>query len=80
MRWSPNRAGKPEAGLKQLQQGAPRHKLSAFVEVTLNERTLALHINEVAKEEAALLDGCYCIESEVPEAHPRHPAIRLFSA
>ena len=60
---------KPETGLKQLQQWARRHKLSAFVEVTLNERTLALHIDEAAREEAALLDGCYCIESDVPEHH-----------
>jgi transposase len=56
----------PEAGLKQLQQWARRHKLSAFVELTLNNRAVALQIDEPAKQDAALLDGCYCIESDVP--------------
>ena len=56
---------KPEAGLKQLQQWAGRHKLSAFVEMTLNDRTIELQIDEQAKQKAALLDGCYCIETDV---------------
>ena len=55
---------KPEAGLKQLQQWASQHKLSAFVELTLNNRTIELSIDEQAKQEAALLDGC----STVPKA------------
>jgi transposase len=59
---------KPEAGLRQLQQWARQHKLSAFVELTLNNRTIELQIDEQAKQQAALLDGCYCIESDVPAA------------
>jgi transposase len=57
---------KPEAGLKQLQTWASRHRLSAFVELTLNDRAIELQIDEQAQQEAALLDGCYCIESDVP--------------
>jgi transposase len=57
---------KPEAGLRQLQQWASQHKLSAFVTLTQNNRTIELQIDEHAKQEAALLDGCYCIESDVP--------------
>lgn len=57
---------KPEAGLRKLRYWARRHKVSAFVEVTLAERTLALHINTQAKHDDALLDGCDCIESDVP--------------
>jgi transposase len=53
--------------LKQLQQWAARHKLSAFAALTLNNRAIALQIDEPAKQQAALLDGCYCIESDVPE-------------
>ncbi|MCP4826752.1 MAG: transposase, partial [Shimia sp.] len=60
---------KPEAGLKQLQQWTSQHKLSAFVELTLNDRAIELQIDEQAKQEAALLDGCYCIESDVPAEH-----------
>ncbi len=60
---------KPEAGLRKLQQWARRHKLCAFVELTLEERNIELHIDEQAKQHAALLDGCYCIESDVPSAH-----------
>jgi transposase len=59
----------PEAGLKQLQQWAARHKLSAFAALTLNNRAIAVQIDEPAKQQAALLDGCYCIESDVPAEH-----------
>ena len=61
-----SKRAKPEAGLKQLKQWASRHKLSAFVELTLNDRSIALQIDEQAKRDVALLDGCYCIESDVP--------------
>jgi transposase len=57
---------KPEAGLRQLQRWARQHKLSAFVELTLDNRTIELQIDEQAQQEAALLDGCYCIETDVP--------------
>lgn len=60
---------KPEAGLEQLKQWAARHKLCAFVELTLNDRQIELQLDEQAKKEAALLDGCYCIESDVSPAH-----------
>jgi transposase len=60
---------KPEAGLRQLKQWVSQHKLSAFVELTLNQREIELQIDAQAKQEAALLDGCYCIESDVPAEH-----------
>jgi len=40
-----------------------------MVELTLNDRAMELQIDEQAKQEAALRDGCYCIESDVPAAH-----------
>jgi transposase len=59
----------PEAGLRQLEQWAGRHRLSAFVELTLNDRQVELQIHEQAKQDTALLDGCYCIESDVSAEH-----------
>lgn len=59
----------PEAGVRQLSRWAKRHKLSGFVTLTLNERTIELQVDEVGKQEDALLDGCYCIESDVPVEH-----------
>ncbi len=59
---------KPEAGLKNLQGWARRHKIAGWVHLTLNGRTLELQIDAQAKQDAELLDGCYCIESDVPSA------------
>jgi len=60
---------RPEAGLRQLRQWAGERKLCGFVELTLHEREIQLRIDEQAKADAALLDGCYCIESDVPVEH-----------
>ena len=60
---------KPEAGLKRLQQWVRHHQLSGFVALTLDERTLELHVDEAAKQHAELLDGCYCIETDVQAIH-----------
>jgi transposase len=59
----------PEAGLKRLQGWASRHKLSGFVELSLQGRFVQLQIDEAAQQMAALLDGCYCLESDVPMNH-----------
>ena len=59
----------PEAGLKRLQGWASRHKLSGFVELSLEGRFIQLQIDEAAQQTAALLDGCYCLESDVPMNH-----------
>lgn len=66
---SQSKRAKPEAGLKSLNAWARRYKLSGFVELTLAGRTLELHIDEAAQQAAELLDGCYCIESDVPAGH-----------
>jgi transposase len=64
-----SKRAEPEAGLRQLEQWSTRHTLSAFVELTLHDRAIQLRIDERVKQNAALLDGCYCIESDVPTAH-----------
>jgi transposase len=60
---------KPEAGLKNLQGWARRHKIAGFVDLTLDGRILELQIDAQAKQNAELLDGCYCIETDVPSQH-----------
>ncbi len=53
-------------GLAALQNWAKRHKLSGFVTLTLEERVIVWSIDEEAKAQDALLDGCYLLETNVP--------------
>jgi len=55
----------PQAGLRQLNAWAKRHKLSSFVTLSLEERLLRVVVDDEKKAEAALLDGCYAIETDV---------------
>ena len=55
----------PEAGLRKLLDWALRHKISSFVSLSLDSRLLVLTIDEQAKTDAALLDGCYVLETDV---------------
>jgi len=56
----------PEAGLKVIEDWAWHHKLRSFVTLTLDGRMIRCDIDETAKDEASLLDGCYAIETDVP--------------
>ena len=49
-----------------MQGWVKRHKLSAFVTLTLNERVIHCAIDEDAQAADALLDGCYLLETDVP--------------
>ena len=53
------------AGLQQLERWIKRHKLSAFVTLTLHERLLTSSVDEGALAQSALLDGCYTLETDV---------------
>jgi transposase len=53
------------AGLRQLERWVKRHKLSAFVTLTLHERRLTSSVDEGALAQSALLDGCYTLETDV---------------
>lgn len=53
------------AGLHQLERWVKRHKLSAFVTLTLHERLLTCSVDEMALAQSALLDGCYTLETDV---------------
>ena len=54
------------AGLAALQGWVKRHKLAGFVTLTLNERVIVCTLDEEAKAQDALLDGCYLLETNVP--------------
>jgi len=55
----------PEAGLRKLLDWAGRYKISSFASLSLDGRRLVLTIDEQAKADAALLDGCYVLETDV---------------
>ena len=54
---------KPEAGLTNLQEWATHHKLSGFVDLRLDGRMILCDIDEDAKVDVGLLDGCYALET-----------------
>ena len=55
-----------EKGLAALQRLVKSHKLAKFVTLTLEERVIVCAIDEDARAEDALLDGCYLLETDVP--------------
>ena len=55
-----------QKGLAALQRWVKSHKLAKFVTLTLEERVIVCAIDEDARAEDALLDGCYLLETDVP--------------
>ena len=55
-----------QAGLVALQNWVKRHKLGGFVTLTLEEAVIVCAIDEEAKAQDSLLDGCYLLETNVP--------------
>jgi hypothetical protein len=55
-----------EKGMAALQRWVKRHKLAKFVTLTLEERVIVCAIDEDAQTEDAWLDGCYLLETDVP--------------
>jgi len=62
-----SRRASAATGLAALQRWAKSHKLSAFVTLALNERVIVCTIDQEAKAQDALLDGCYLLETDVPQ-------------
>ena len=58
----------PDAGLRQLQQWVKRYKLHSFVNLSLEGDQIRCEINQDKRDEVALLDGCYVLETTVPAA------------
>jgi transposase len=62
-----SRRASAATGLAALQRWAKRHKVAAFVTLALNERVIVCTIDTEAKAQDALLDGCYLLETDVPQ-------------
>lgn len=60
-----SRHADPEAGLRRLTNWASRHKVSSFANLSLEDRRIVLEVDEQAKSDAGLLDGCYALETDV---------------
>jgi transposase len=58
----------PQAGLRGLDAWAGRHRLKSFITLTLDGCRIKCEIDDTAKNEAALLDGCYVLETDVAKA------------
>jgi len=57
-----------QGALRKLMARATSLRLSDWVELTLAERTITLTINEDAQTEAAQLDGCYVLKTDLTPA------------
>ena len=60
-----SRRADPQAGLRTLTKWSVRHKVSSFVDLGLDHDRIVLTVDEHAKSDAALLDGCYVLETDV---------------
>jgi hypothetical protein len=58
----------PQGALQKLVARAAKLRLVDWVELTLEERALTLTINEDAQQEAAKLDGCYVLKTDLTPA------------
>ena len=57
----------PAAGLRTLQAWVTRHKLAGWVQLSLQERDIIVTVDEAAQTEASRFDGCYVLETDVPQ-------------
>lgn len=55
-----------EKGLTRLLDWVKRHKLGRWVTLTLAERAIVCTVDDDAKVDDALLEGCYILETDVP--------------
>jgi transposase len=69
-----NRA-QPQAGLRTLNGWMKRHKLSPFVSLSLQGREISVHRDADREAEAALLDGCYVLETDVAQEKLDAPTV-----
>jgi Transposase DDE domain len=57
----------PAAGLRTLQAWVTRHKLAGWVQLSLQEGDIIATVDEAAQTEASGFDGCYVLETDVPQ-------------
>ena len=57
----------PEAGLRALHAWITRHKLAGWVQWSLQARDIIVTVDEAAQTEATRFEGCYVLETDVPQ-------------
>jgi len=57
-----------QGALQKLVARAEKLRIANWIELTLEERTLKLTVNASAQQEAAKLDGCYVLKTDLPPA------------
>jgi hypothetical protein len=57
-----------QGALQKLVARAEKLRIAGWVELTLEERVLTLTVNASAQQEAATLDGCYVLKTDLPPA------------
>lgn len=55
----------PQSGLNKLKSWARDYKISSFVELKVEGKQIECIIDEEGRKDDGLLDGCYCLESNV---------------
>src|SRR5262252_9879402 len=61
-----------QGALQKLVAKAEKLRLAAWVELTVEERSITLALNEDAQTEAAKLDGCYVLKTDLtPQQAPK---------
>ena len=58
---------KPEAGLRTLQAWITRHKLAGWVQLSLQAGDIIATMDEAAQTKATQFEGCYVLETDVPQ-------------
>lgn len=60
----------PIGGLRTLVEWTKKHRISSFIKLNLKDNIrIVIEIDELAKKDDALLDGCYVIETDVSTKH-----------
>lgn len=62
-----SKKARPESGLKNLQSWIKDYKISSFISLKLNGRLIEYSVDENAKNNYSLLNGCYCLESNISD-------------
>ena len=60
-----SKRSKPETAKRVLEAWSKRHKLTPFVKIVCDDRVLSFVINVDDLKNAALLDGCYVLDTDV---------------
>jgi Transposase DDE domain len=58
----------PQGALQKLVTRAEKLRIADWIELTVAERAMTLTIKEDAQQEAAKLDGCYVLKTDLPPA------------